>query len=241
MSDRVLIVDDDHQLATLLERFLRRQGFLTASAGSAGQMALLLDRMPFDLIVLDIGLPDKDGFEIIREIRKSSRVPIIVLTVRGEVIDRIVGLELGADDYLTKPFEPRELLARIRSVMRRVQPIDEVYSNRPPTCRRISFQGFLMDLTIRSLTMESTGETVDLTSTEFNLLKVLVEHPNTAMSRERILDAVYGASQNVTDRVIDAHMVRLRRKMGPGKSGAELIKTIHRNGYLLAAEIRSMP
>ena len=241
MADHILVVDDDRQLTSFLERFLAKQGFEVTSAGSATQMGLAMEHRRFDLMLLDVGLPDIDGFEVTRELRRSSRLPIILLTAREDVYDKIIGLELGADDYVSKPFEPRELLARIRSVLRRARgagaPPDAL-----PEVRAYSFAGYVLDVPTRQLTGPDQ-QPVPLTGMEFDLLRLLAEHAGTVVARDRIMAAVYGNSAHVTDRAIDAHVARLRKKIGAGQAGGtgseSLIRTAHGTGYCLASTVAS--
>lgn len=208
-----------------------------AAAASATQMGLMMEHREFDLIVLDIGLPDIDGFEVTREIRRTSQLPIIVLTARDEVFDRIVGLEMGADDYVTKPFEPRELLARIKSVLRRAKPTDGPSETLTPA-QKLQFAGFTLDTVARDL-LGAAGEAVPLTSTEFSLLRALAERPGEVLSRERILEVVYGNAIAITDRAIDAHIARLRRKLETQEPGQNVIRTVHGVGYTLAVAVQA--
>lgn len=234
MTDHVLVVDDDRQLTSFLERFLSKQGFMVHSVGSATQMGLAMEHRDFDLVLLDVGLPDIDGFEVTRELRRSSRLPIILLTARDEVFDKIIGLELGADDYLTKPFEPRELLARIRSVLRRSQTPGAA-TEALPEVRCIRFLDFALDLPRRRLAGPDDAS-VPLTGMEFNLLRVLAENAGNVVSRDRIMQSVYGKGGNVTDRAIDAHIARLRRKIRTDAHPESPIRTVHGAGYSLAAQ-----
>lgn len=236
MPERILVVDDDRQLTSFLERFLNKQGYQVSSVATATQMGLVMEHQEFDLIVLDIGLPDGDGFEVTREIRKSSELPIVVLTARDEVFDRVIGLELGADDYITKPFEPRELLARIKSVLRRSRPSTPAASGAARERYR-EFSVFRMDLELRTLHSSTDNATIDVTSTEYALLLTLTDHPGQVLPRAKILDSMYGNSTAVTDRAIDAHIVRLRRKLDQGESETSVIRTIHGVGYTLATSI----
>ncbi|SPH17024.1 Transcriptional regulatory protein OmpR [Defluviimonas aquaemixtae] len=236
MAERILVVDDDRQLTSFLERFLQKQGYQVSTAATATQMGLAMEHQEFDLIVLDIGLPDGDGFEVTREIRKSSELPIVVLTARDEVFDRVIGLELGADDYLTKPFEPRELLARIKSVLRRSRA-PEPAATAATNLRFRDFSGFRMDLVARTLCRSSDDTPIGVTSTEYALLLALTDHPGKVLTRSAILDALYGNSTAVTDRAIDAHIVRLRRKLDEGDHERSLIRTVHGVGYTLAADV----
>lgn len=234
MTDSILVVDDDRQMTAFLDRFLTKQGFAVHAVGSATQMGLAMEHRSFDLVLLDVGLPDIDGFEVTRELRRSSRRPIILLTAREEVFDRIIGLELGADDYVSKPFEPRELLARIRSVLRRSKGATPAHDALPEV-RCISFSGFRLDLPGRRLSGQS-NEDIDLTGMEFSLLKLLAENAGQVISRDRIMQTIYGNTPNVTDRAIDAHVARLRRKLAPQDTANPLIRTVHGSGYALASQ-----
>ncbi|ALG91339.1 MULTISPECIES: response regulator [Actibacterium] len=239
MQDHILIVDDDRQLTSFLERFLAKQGFRATSAGSGEQMRMAMARHEFSLIILDLILPDVDGFEMAREVRRDNRVPMIMLSARDEVYDRIIGLELGADDYLTKPYEPRELLARIRSVLRRSKPADAELAGALPPVRFLRFGDLTLDLVERRLTRDGGAEDVYLTSTEFALLRALAQGAGEVQTRERILETVYGNAVSITDRAIDAHIVRLRRKIDNGDAADSMIRTVHGSGYLLAAEVEA--
>lgn len=234
MGDAILVVDDDRQMTAFLERFLTKQGFSVHSVGSATQMGLALEHRDFALILLDVGLPDIDGFEVTRELRRSSRLPIILLTAREDVFDKIIGLELGADDYVSKPFEPRELLARIRSVLRRSKGASAA-AEALPGVRSIRFLDFVMDLPRRHLSGPDNAP-VPLTGMEFNLLRVLAENAGGVVSRDRIMQTIYGNAPNVTDRAIDAHVARLRKKLEGGGRHEPLIRTVHGSGYSLAAD-----
>lgn len=236
MAERILVVDDDPQLTGFLDRYLRKQGYEVVCAATATEMAKALDRHTFDLCVLDLILPDRDGFEITKELRRASRLPIVVLTARTEVFDRIVGLELGADDYLTKPFEPRELLARIKAVLRRSsERLDE--RKHPLDAEAYLFGGWRLDLTSRTLRFDREQELTRLTGMEFALLRSLLEHPNVVLSRERLMDLARGSATYVADRAIDVHIARLRRKIERDASEPDLIKTVRGEGYVFAGKV----
>jgi DNA-binding response OmpR family regulator len=236
MPESILIVDDDHQITEFLERFLSKHGFKTASAGSATQMGLLMEHRAFELIILDVGLPDADGFQVVRDLRQGSSIPIVLLTVRDEVYDKIIGLEMGADDYIAKPFEPRELLARIRSVLRRTSgKLDApVVSPNGETV----FSGFMLNIETRVLTSPD-NDPVALTSTEYTLLAALLHRTGEVVRRDQLMDLLYSGSVHVTERAIDAHIARLRRKLENSGGRADLIKTAHGAGYVLAAKIET--
>jgi DNA-binding response OmpR family regulator len=237
MNEHILIVDDDTQITAFLERYLQLQQFRVSSCGSAKEMRRTLANESIDLCVLDINLPDADGFELTREIRRESNLPIIVLSVRDETFDRIFGLEFGADDYVTKPFEPRELVARIRTVLRRSR-IEHLASFEAEAGNVLLQVGaWIINTTARTITHKETGEEADLTAMEFDFLKALAEHPRTVMSRDQLLDFARGADAIVGDRTVDVHIMRLRKKIEPDRNKPSLIKTIHGIGYCLAADV----
>ena len=222
MKIKVLLIDDDHKLAALLAEYLGRFEIQLTAAGDGveGQRLLRLD--PPDCVLLDVMLPGRDGFDICREIRKTSGVPIIMLTARGEVADRIVGLEIGADDYLPKPFEPRELVARIQAVIRRQQP---------------SPQGEILhcgDLEVDSARRAASrqGEDLRLTSLEFDALLVFVQNAGTVLNRDRLMDLLKGGEWEPLDRSLDVLVTRLRQKLGDDPQRPRYLKTVRGSGYL---------
>jgi two-component system response regulator CpxR len=219
----ILLVDDDTELAALLSEFLGREGF-TVSCEHDGLRGLDHARRPGnDLVVLDVMLPDLDGFEILRRLRTDSKVPVIMLTARGEDVDRIVGLDLGADDYLAKPFNPKELVARIRSVLRR-------YEARPAASvsGRVEVAGITLDPASR--TVIAHGKAVELTTFEFDILELLMRSAGTVLSRDALMENFYNRKATPFDRSIDMHISHLRKKLENGES---LIKTIRGVGYQL--------
>lgn len=236
MEQKILVVDDDQQVTSFLERFFKRHGYQAATASTAGELFTALAHDRFDLIILDLILPDEDGFEVAKRIRSEMETPLIMLTARDEVFDRVVGLELGADDYVTKPYEPRELLARVRSVMRRYTGRQ---SQKEPASNVLRFDDLEIDL-IRSVVRTTSDQTeLQLTSTEFALLRALADAQGDVLTREQILTTVYGNSVQITDRAIDAHIVRLRKKLGKATQNDDLIRTVHGVGYKLAALVTS--
>ncbi len=226
--EKILIVDDDPQIISFLSRYLEKQDFVPVCATTGQEMRSILARENIDLCVLDVGLPDADGFELTREIRKTSSMPIIVLSVRNESFDRIYGLEFGADDYVTKPFEPRELVARIRSILRRVA---NEKASRSTSIDVYEFGSWVMDIGARTLKNSKDGIDAGLTSMEFDLLRALLDHPKTVLSRDQLLDYVRGRDFIVGDRAIDVHIMRLRKKIEPVKGEQHHIKTVHGIGY----------
>jgi two-component system, OmpR family, response regulator len=223
---RLLLIDDDELLGPPLAAYFKRVGFELqhATRPSAGLALLRAPGVagPFDAAILDVMLPEMDGFELCRLIRKDSPIPIVMLTARGDVMDRVVGLELGADDYLPKPFEPRELLARIQTVLRRVVPV-------VPSLRRLQFDGLEVDLDRRSV--QRNGQALDLTGTEFELLALLAGTPNKVFSRDDILERLRGHSaEDIHSRAVDILVSRLRRKLEP----LDCIHTLRNAGYTFA-------
>ena len=216
----ILLVDDDTELASLLGEFLRREGF-TVEAEHEGHRGLEHAlQSGVDLVVLDVMLPGIDGFEILRRLREKSRVPVLMLTARGEDVDRIVGLELGADDYLSKPFNPRELAARIRAILRRFEP-------RPvSTAGRLDTNGITLDPAAREVFAH--GKRVDLTTFEFDILEMLMRSAGRVLSRDALMENFYNRKATPFDRSIDMHISHLRKKL---EGGDDLIKTIRGVGY----------
>jgi two-component system OmpR family response regulator len=232
----ILVVEDDRDIRTLLADFLAREGFAVELAEDSAGVERALSRAVPDLVVLDIMLPGEDGLSICRRLRSRSAIPILMLTAKTDEVDRIVGLELGADDYLGKPFNPRELLARIRAILRRAGRPDAA-TDAP---RRREFAGFIVDLDARSLETRR-GERVPLTSAEFELLACFVERPRRVLSRDQLLDWTRGRSAEPFDRTIDVTVSRLRRKLEEANPEAvTLVTTVRNGGYLFSAEIKDL-
>lgn len=223
---QALLVEDDERLARLTAEYLQGHGVVVtrASDGEAGLREALGHR--FDVVLLDLMLPGLDGLAVCRELRARTDVPIIVLTARGEEADRVMGLELGADDYLGKPFSPRELLARIRALLRRVRG-----QAGPPT-RTLRVGSLVVDPSAHRATLQ--GRELELTSYEFTLLRVLAERPGRVLSREQLLDMAKGSAEESFDRSIDVHVSHLRQKLGDDARRPRLLKTIRGVGYMLA-------
>ncbi|MBC7150947.1 MAG: response regulator [Rhizobium sp.] len=227
----ILIVDDDGQILILVAKFLRANGFRVHTARNGVEMFEVLRRAPVDLIVLDLMLPGKNGLELCRDLRRSSSVPIIMLTAKGDETDRIIGLEVGADDYLPKPFNPRELLARISAVLRRTR--GDATASRERGGRSFQFSGWSLDTMKRELTGPN-GVVVDLSTGEYDLLIAFLEAPQRVLSREFLLDSARNRAIEGYDRSIDVQVSRLRRKLdGP----EDLIKTVRGAGYLFATDV----
>ncbi|WP_395330022.1 response regulator [Novosphingobium sp. BL-8H] len=232
---RLLLVDDEAALREPLAEYLSRQGFAVKQAQSAAEARTLLRDEKPDLVLLDIMMPGEDGLSLCRHLVEAQDVPVIFLTARGEATDRIVGLEIGADDYVVKPFEPRELVARIRSVLRRANRI--VAS--APENEVFAFEGWLLDPLKRRLT-DAEGASVAISSVEFRLLMAFLEHPRQVLNRDRLLDMVQGREAHLFDRAVDNQVSRLRRKIEVDSRNPQLIQTVWGGGYMLAADVRRM-
>ena len=232
---RILIVDDDRDIRTLLAEQLEGYGFTALLAEDGRAMRRTLDRESVDLVVLDLNLPREDGLTLCRDLRARSALPVIMLTARGEPIDRILGLEMGADDYMPKPFEPRELVARIRNVLRRRQGFPEMPDDAAPV-RRLRFAGRTLDLEHRRLET-AEGRVLMLSGAEFRFLKALAERPNQVFSREQLARIGAGREIDTVDRAVDLQISRLRAKLGDDARAPTLIKTIRSEGYVLAAPV----
>ncbi len=219
LAVRILLIDDDVELCGLLDEYLVRQGFsVTCEHDGAAATERVLRESP-DLVVLDVMLPGLDGFEILRRLRQKSKVPVLMLTARGEDVDRIVGLELGADDYLPKPFNPRELTARIGAILRRIEP-------REPMGGRLEVNGIALDPASRQVT--ANGREVELTTFEFDILEMLMKAAGRVLSRDTLMENLYNRKATPFDRSIDMHISHLRKKL---ESDQPLIKTIRGVGY----------
>jgi two-component system response regulator CpxR len=217
---RVLVIDDDAELCSLLKEFLEREGFAVESVHDGIRGLERARKGACDLVVLDVMLPGLDGFEILRQLRERSPVPVLMLTARGEDVDRIVGLELGADDYLPKPFNPKELVARIRAILRRIEA-------KPASVeKRMEVNGVTLDPGARTVSCD--GREVELTTFEFDILEMLMRGAGRAISRDELMESIYGRKATPFDRSIDMHISHLRRKL---ESDRPLIKTIRGSGY----------
>lgn len=233
-SPHILVVDDHSEIRDLLKRFLEQHGMRVSCARDGKEMKRLLDEREFDLLVLDLMMPGEDGLTLCRELRAKSSLPIIMLTAMGEETDRIIGLEMGADDYLAKPFNPRELLARIKAVMRRTQV--EPQPAAETLTRDLRFDRWLLDINRREL-VDEEGVGLSLSTAEFDLLRVFLERPQRVLSRDQLLDLARGREAVAFDRAIDTLVSRLRRKLERDPKNPELIKTIWGGGYLFAADV----
>lgn len=226
LRDPILIVEDDPNTSTLVETYLRREGFSTIAAFDGEQALSLARRRKPGFVILDVMLPKVDGWEICRQLRKISDVPILMLTAREEEIDRILGLSLGADDYVVKPFSPRELVERVKAILRRTQP-------RPALENQILSHGGLILEPVKCK-VSLNGEPVNLTSSEYKLLQTLMSSPGQVFSREALLDRFYEHGETVIDRVIDVHVGKLRQKIEEDPANPRLIQTVRGFGYRFA-------
>ncbi len=217
---RVMIVEDEAELARLLADYLRRDGFETEIVSDGDQAMAALRRGVPDMVLLDVMLPGLNGIEVLRELRKTSNVPVILATARVEEIDRLIGLELGADDYVCKPYSPREVVARVRTVLRRAR-----LAGAPDPRRRLEIDKLSRQVRV-------SGSTIELTPKEFKLLEVLSARPGRVFSRSQLLDLVGEDNLDVSDRSIDSHVKNLRRKLGQAVSGEEVIRSVYGMGYV---------
>lgn len=233
-AGHVLVVDDDREIRDLLGRFLAKHGYRVTVVGDGKEMRRALDDWNIDLVVLDLMLPGEDGLSLCRSLRSKSRIPVIMLTMLGEETDRIIGLEMGADDYLPKPFNPRELLARMKAVLRRARSTPPAATG---TRRRVfQFAGWQLDPGHRRV--RSPREMViDLSAGEYDLLIAFVEHPQRVLTRDQLLDLTHGRAEAAFDRSIDMQVSRLRQKIEANPKDPELIKTVRGGGYLFTAEV----
>ena len=235
-APHILIVDDDREIRDLLSRFLKKHGYRVSTAEDGRAMQQQIEQGRFDLLVLDLMLPGEDGLSLCRRLRAESQVPVIMLTALGEETDRIVGLEMGADDYLAKPFNPRELLARIKAVMRRTGRAPRPSEAAPAT--QLRFEGWCLDVGRRELRAPD-GALVDLTAGEFDLLVCLAEHPQRVLNRDQLLDLTRGRDAAPFDRSIDIQISRLRRKLEDDPKQPRIVKTVRGGGYVFSARVAS--
>jgi len=225
VPQKVLIIDDDKKLVDLLTGYLAKFEFEASAAGSPELGLKMLRKLQPDLVILDVMLPGKSGFEVVKEIRRESSVPVVMLTARGDVTDRIVGLELGADDYLPKPFEPRELIARMQSVLRR---------RSEGGGERLVFGSLVIDQTAQRATLGGTD--LELSTLEFKALMALAAHPGRVLNRDQIMDRLRGTEWAATDRAIDVLMSRLRQKLGDDPKRPTFVRTVRGAGYVFIAK-----
>ncbi|WP_119269910.1 response regulator [Taklimakanibacter deserti] len=235
-AGHLLVVDDDREICDLIRHFFERHGYRVGVAHDEAQMQSELRRHDFDLVVLDVMLPGRNGLDLCRDIRGRSQVPIIMVTAINETADRIVGLEMGADDYIAKPFEPRELLARVRAVIRRFTATAAAEPDGRPS-QVLRFDDWTIDLAQRRL-WSADNVVITLTMAEFDLLGVFVTHPRRTLSRDQLLDFTQGHAAQSFDRSIDILVSRLRRKLAGGAKAVNPIVTVRGGGYMLSSEVR---
>ncbi|MEN8178825.1 MAG: response regulator [Pseudomonadota bacterium] len=231
---KILVVDDDKKLLDLVIKYLSKEGFHVDGVLNAQEMDDYLARNEVDLFVLDLMLPGEDGLSIARRLRTSSPVPILMLSARGEDIDRIIGLEVGADDYLPKPFNPRELSARIKAILRRTVETGEHQGFGDPSAEVYKFGHFVLNLTTNSIT--SDGEPLNLTSGEFSLLEAFVQNPNRVLSRDHLIELIKGYERSPYDRSVDVRVTRLRKKLEGNPEQPQFIKTVWGKGYIFTPQ-----
>jgi two-component system OmpR family response regulator len=233
-ADHILIVDDDAEIRHLLVRYLDKNGLRATAVADGRSMWHALDKGTFDLIVLDLMLPGDDGLTLCRDLRARSDIPIIMLTARGEETDRIVGLEMGADDYLAKPFSARELLARIKVILRRARSLPP--NLRPEELREIRFGDWVLDTAHRHL-VSAGGVVTPMGGAEYRLLRIFLAHPNRVLSRDQLMEMTQGKEADALDRSIDVQVGRLRKRLGDGPREPALIKTVRGEGYVLSVPV----
>jgi two-component system, OmpR family, response regulator len=236
MSDNghILVVDDQKEICDVVQEYLTGEGYRVSIAHDGNGMRRVLGQHHIDLVILDLMLPGEDGLTLARSLRNESGIGIIILTGRGETVDRIIGLEMGADDYLPKPFHLRELLARVKSVLRRVQ--SRVGEPGQPVRTNARFAGWSLDLSSREL-LSPAGQQVRLTTGEFDLLAAFVNNPNQVLSRDRLLDLARNREAGPFDRTIDVQVGRLRRKLEDDPQNPSLIKTVRGSGYIFTPTV----
>ncbi len=238
----ILVVDDDPRIRDMLGRYLESEGFAVTLAEDGAALRAQIGRDSIDLIMLDVMMPGEDGLSLTREIRAQSEVPIIMITGKGDVLDRVVGLEVGADDYIAKPFHLREVLARIRTVLRRStaicgpEDVEREEAKPDGACAAVTFDGWRFDQVKMEL-RNPGGEPVALTTGEYNLLSALVRAPNRPLNRDQIMDLTHGRDWTPFDRSIDTQVVRLRRKIEADPANPKIIKTVRGVGYIFAAKV----
>ncbi len=232
MSKHILVVDDDPEIRSLLADYLQRNGYRVSSLEDGRELLGFLEQHAIDLVVLDVMMPGTDGLQLCRELRAKSRMPVLMLSARGEDVDRIVGLEMGADDYVAKPFHPRELLARIRAILARSERSDVA-----PEVAEYRFDEFRLDMIRRTLTREDGGK-VPLSGAEFELLGIFLARPNRVLSRDLLVELTQGRPAPAYDRSIDVRVSRLRQALGDSQD-PRLLQTVYGEGYVFTAKVES--
>ena len=241
MSDpahHILVVDDHRDIRDLIGRYLVKNGLRVTTAENAAAARKAMKAAAIDLVVLDVMMPGEDGLSLCRHLRETENTPVILLTAMAEETDRVIGLEIGADDYVTKPFNPRELLARIRAVLRRAQAVPR--NNRDPIdAKRIAFARFVLDVSRREL-VDETGVGSPLSTAEFQLLTAFLKRPGTVLSRDQLMDLTSGRTPQIFDRSIDNQVSRLRKKIEEDPKNPVLIKTVWGGGYMFTGDVKEL-
>lgn len=232
----ILVVDDEEDIRSLLTGYFRKHGHEVSVATNGETLFATLNHQRIDLVILDVMLPGEDGFSLCRQLRATSKIPVIMLTAVADHVDRVVGLEIGADDYLVKPFDARELLARVKAVLRRTAQADTMSSS-SPTRPVLSFAGWRLDIAKRELRSEDNTLTI-LSTNEFDLLLVFAEHPQRVLTRDQLLDMARGSTYEVYDRSIDVQVARLRRKLDTNNDVESVIRTVRGGGYMFTPLVR---
>lgn len=237
-QNHILVVDDEAEVRTLLRSGLEPEGYVVLEAKNGDELMATLEKSPVDLITLDLRLAGEDGFTLARQVRTTRNVPIVMISGRSDMIDRVVGLELGADDYITKPFHMREVVARIRAVLRRYAPVVTATAGVAQGEKQelYEFEGWTLDIGRRDL-KDPDGEHCELTTAEFNLLCILVERPGRVLSRDELMDILKGHDWTPLDRSIDGLVARLRKKIERGNESPQLVKTVRGVGYAFAGQV----
>ncbi len=231
----LLLVDDDEDILSLLTNFFRKHGHVVSTAATGEEMFAVLEKKQVDIVILDVMLQNQDGFSVCRQLRTTSSIPVIMLTGMADPTDRIVGLEIGADDYLTKPFDPRELLARVKAVLRRTVEKAEA-PTRSDTRPVLSFAGWRLDVARREL-RSADNVLVLLSGGEFDLLLAFVEHPQRVLTRDQLIDYAHGSSHAAFDRSIDVQVSRIRYKLERDPKAPSLIRTVRNGGYIFSSDV----
>jgi two-component system OmpR family response regulator len=237
-ATHILIVDDDAEIRSLLSQYLMKNGLRVTAVAEGRAMSRALDAGRVDLVVLDLMLPGDDGLTLCRNLRAKSDIPVIMLTARGEETDRIVGLEMGADDYLAKPFSARELLARIKAILRRARSLPD--NLQPDSARHIRFEEWVLDTVHRQL-ISAAKVVTPLSGAEYRLLRIFLGHPNRVLNRDQLVDLTQGKEADPLDRSIDVQVSRLRNRLGDDPREPRLIKTVRGEGYVLAVDVTAEP
>jgi two-component system, OmpR family, response regulator len=234
--DHILVVDDDPDIRQLLRDYLRGMGYHASAAENGAKMKQIINTSKVDLVVLDLMLDGEDGLDITRDLRREQGVPIIIVSARGGLLDRILGLEMGADDYLPKPFDPRELVAKIKAVLRRMRSVPGLRPGAGDASTFVSFAGWRLDTRVKQM-LSPDGVIVSLGGSDYRTLCTLLAHPNRPLSREFLLDQVYGKERTPLDRSIDVCVSRLRQHLKDAARRAALIRTVRNEGYMLVADV----